>query len=278
MKGLRVLAVAFLVLELGVLTPTFAQTAADPVTRTFSAPLVLQALRNSYPGLLSNIRLVVGSWEFDVAGQTFAWAEGRLLPKDRAGQWLSFSPQPFYQYTSKSPAVDSWTRDQELAVEKQLRTRNNTKILRDGAIFDALWGIRNRGDADDQQKRLSLFGLPVTVHEKVAFSLKKVEATLQASTDKETKPEAARRVQLARHCRYAKPKQPRLRNSRRFDSPHLWRQGRVLALVDAAGGHQPLVQMDLGQPVGAAQGRGRGVRKGRLGVGRQMDALRHHSL
>lgn len=178
---------AFLVLAFGGLTPSLAQTAADPVTKTFSAPLVLQALRNSYPGLLTNIRLVVGSWEFDVAGKTFVWAEGRLLPKERAGQWLAYSPQPFYQYTSKPPAVESWTRDQELAVEKQLRTRNNTTVLRDGSFFDALWGIRNRGEADSRQKRLTLFGLPVTVHENVVASLKKVEAAVKLSTDKETK-------------------------------------------------------------------------------------------
>jgi hypothetical protein len=143
----------------------------------------LAAIKASYPGLLARPRLEDGDWHFDVRGEPFVWANGRLLPEGAATKWMNFAPQPFYQYPAADPAVAAWSREQELAVEAQLTDRKATKVLRSGAFFDELWRIRNRAQADARQSRLKLFGLPVTMHQDVVPSLVRVEAALRALTN-----------------------------------------------------------------------------------------------
>ncbi len=166
--------------------PCWAQTNADPLSKSFAAPVVLQSLKTAYPGVLTQVRLAGTEWSFQVRGEKFLWASGRLLPQPLSGRWISFAPQPFYQYTRKIPAVADWTSEQELAVEALLTDRKATNVARNGAFFDALWRIHNRGEADQRQRKLKLFGLQVTMHQDVVDSLRRVEKAVTTAAARDT--------------------------------------------------------------------------------------------
>lgn len=118
-----------------------------------------------------------------VGGQRFAWAEGRLLPDHLAQDWSLYSPQPFYEYPAQEPDVSQWTDEMVFAAEARLAGRRSSLLHRSSAFFDALWGVKDRGSADDQQTRISFIGLPVTVHRSLVEPLKRVEGRLRKARE-----------------------------------------------------------------------------------------------
>jgi len=163
----------------------WAQTNAEPLGKPFSPPVVLEALKAAYPGLLSNIASTNGDWWFTFRDQEFCWANGRLLLRPLSKKWISYAPQPFYQYPATAPEVALWTREKELAVEALLAERKKANVLRNAAFFDTVWRIHNLNQADDRMVHLQLFGHQVTMHQDVVASLKRIETVLkeQVSTN-----------------------------------------------------------------------------------------------
>lgn len=145
----------------------------------FGATAVFGALVAAYPGWVS---LKPGAVEptLTVDGQDFVWAQGRLLPPDRAGEWPKYAPQPFYPYPTQVPDVASWTDDQIADAEARIQDRKNGPLRRDSGFFDALWGIHDRGSGDAAQKQIHFLGMKVTVHQTLVGPLGRVEARLQA--------------------------------------------------------------------------------------------------
>ena len=93
---------------LAVTAPLLGQPESGFPTRSFTAAGVFGALQQAYPdwvfvhpGFLEPV--------LTVAGRDFVWAEGRLLPLERASRWNQFTPQPFYEYPTESPDVASWS-------------------------------------------------------------------------------------------------------------------------------------------------------------------------
>ncbi len=156
-----------------------AQTNAEPLAQPFSAPVVLEALKVAYPGLLTNISGSNGDWWFTIRDQEFCWANGRLLPRPLGEKWIRYAPQPFYHYPAAAPEVALWTREKELAVEAQLADRKKSNVLRSGAFFDTLWRIHSLNQANDRMVQLVLYGHRVTMHQDVAASLKRIELVLK---------------------------------------------------------------------------------------------------
>lgn len=169
---------------LGVLVVLATSSVAQPVpmapSRPFPADLVFQALVRAYPDWVT-VRPGFPEPELWVNGKDFVWAEGRLLPPDQASRWADFAPQPFYDYPGQVPDVASWPDDRVAEAESRIADRRNGPLRRNSGFFDALWGIHNRGTADDAQSRIRFLGLRVTVHQSLAAPLARVEARLQAA-------------------------------------------------------------------------------------------------
>lgn len=148
--------------------------------RQFDAEAVFQALQEAYPDWVS-VKRGLGEPMLSVGGRDFVWAQGRLLPPERADHWAEFAPQPFYEYPPLVPDVASWSDDRIAEAEKRITDRRNAPLRRDTTFFDTLWGIYDRGSADDAQKRLRFLGLRVTVHQSLAGPLARIEAALQTA-------------------------------------------------------------------------------------------------
>ena len=148
--------------------------------RHFDADEVFRALQNAYPDWVS-VKQGPGEAILSVGGQNFVWAQGRLLPPDRADHWAEFEPQPFYEYPATVPDVASWSDDRIAEAETRIAGRRNTPLRRDSTFYDALWGIHDRGSADDSQKRIRFLGLRVTVHQSLSGPLTRIEARLRAA-------------------------------------------------------------------------------------------------
>ena len=60
--------------------------------------IFLRALQNSYPDKVGEVAFVDGDWTITAGGQTFFWAEGRLLPETQRKNAESFDFYDFYYY------------------------------------------------------------------------------------------------------------------------------------------------------------------------------------
>jgi hypothetical protein len=157
-----------------------AQTAPEFSGRLFGAAAVFQALKDAYPGWVT-VKPGTAEPTLSVGGSDFVWAQGRLLPPDRADQWAAFAPQPFYEYSATVPDVASWSDERVAQAEARLSQRRSAPVRRDSTFLDALWGIHDRGTADAAQRRVRFLGLKVTVHKSLAGPLARIEARLQAA-------------------------------------------------------------------------------------------------
>lgn len=155
-----------------------AQPAPMTTGRTFSADGVFRALERAYPNWVI-VRWGLGDPVVQVDGRSFVWADGRLLPPDRAALAPDFAPQPFYDYPATLPDVGSWPKERIDEVETKLADRRSSPPKRDSEFFDTLWGIHDRGSADDAQQKTRFLGLRVTVHKSLTAPLARIEARLQ---------------------------------------------------------------------------------------------------
>jgi len=146
----------------------------------FAADQVFQALEVSYPGWVS-VRRDGPEPVVSVDGCDFVWAQGRLLPPDRAGEWERYAPQPFYPYPADPPHVEAWTDDQVTSAEARIEGLRTHPVRRDPGFFDALWSVHDRGSADAAQRRIRFLGARVTVHGSLVAPLSRVEARLQSA-------------------------------------------------------------------------------------------------
>jgi hypothetical protein len=140
---------------------------------------VFAALQRAYPEWVS-LSSLGGVPAVTVNGRAFVWAQGRLLPPDKAVLWQDYAPQPFYPYPRDVPDVAAWSDDKIAETETRLAIRRNNAPRRHSGFFDALWRVRNRSGAEDAQKTVRFLGFRVTVHSALAAPLARVEARLTA--------------------------------------------------------------------------------------------------
>ncbi len=145
----------------------------------FAQQPVFAALQRAYPEWIT-LDSVDGVPVIKVKGRVFAWAEGRLLPPALAEHWQDYAPQPFYPYPHDAPDVTSWSDEKLADTEIRLASRRSSAPRRHSGFFDALWGVRNRTDAEDTQRVVRFLGFRVTVHSALALPLSRIEAHLTA--------------------------------------------------------------------------------------------------
>ena len=96
------------------LSPIGAQPASGVTGRVFDAGRVLQALERAYPDWVA-VRPGILQSTVIVDGREFVWAEGRLLPPEKADHWADYAPQPFYEYPSEVLEVNT-TRSSSIMI------------------------------------------------------------------------------------------------------------------------------------------------------------------
>lgn len=169
-----------------------AQDAAAPASgQRFAPEVVLSALAAAYPGRFSAPQELEGEWRIDLDGESFSWAEGRLLPAAALGAAAvgataagsaataaNRDRQPFYAYPSELPALRTLTPDERLRFQALAAGRDRQPPLRDPSLFDRIWGASDEDSAWARMKATRFLGKSLLFHRDLLEELAAVEAEI----------------------------------------------------------------------------------------------------
>jgi hypothetical protein len=161
----------------------------SPVSaQEITGELVLYAYRYAYPEKVSAVAWSGEDWTITVGGETFYWAQGRLLPLPLRDKWESYGPHGYYRYPSEIPDPRRLAPEQ---VER-LRTQGSaearlSRIDHNNAFEAALYGGGTRAAVERNLKKITFLGHEITVHKLIVEPLGRVEERIReaAAGDKE---------------------------------------------------------------------------------------------
>ena len=140
---------------------------------------VLRAFQSSFPDKVSEVSFIDDDWTITAGGQTFYWAEGRLLPQAERENIDSFDPHDFYHYPAKARSPDSFSPQyieemRNSAKPENRRSPNKTSY----ALHGALYGGNTRAEIEEMFESIVFFDKRIVVHRMIAEPLRKVEAEI----------------------------------------------------------------------------------------------------
>jgi hypothetical protein len=144
----------------------------------YSGQFYLYALNRAYP---EKISLPVNSplgWSVTVAGQTFYWAEGRLLTEQALGKMENYTPHPFYPYQPALPAIKNYTDEEKRSISDRISSRENSPPTRMPDFYNTIWRITNESTAWDRMKTTYFLGRKVLIHRELLDELAAIEEEL----------------------------------------------------------------------------------------------------
>ena len=151
----------------------------------------LDALRRSYPTVISDMQYRDGEWAIKVQDIWFYWAQGRMLPEDARGDYERYASIRFYNYY-RGPAIL-----REITAEQEARIRvlfpgddaSTPRIERHNAFLDTLYDIHNQQEADNRMVRMDFLGHRTVVHPFLQMPLQRVAQKImrRAASDNEVR-------------------------------------------------------------------------------------------
>ena len=128
------------------------------------AETISRALAEAYPDRVGEIKFLDGDWTVEVYGETFYYAEGRMLPASLRNRMNEYDPQPFYNYPTELPPWKPPTEEESARMKEQTALRNKNPAKRSQHFCDALWRSRSRDESWEHVKQIRFLGYPVMVH------------------------------------------------------------------------------------------------------------------
>jgi len=156
------------------------EASAQDFGRSVNGELVLRAFQSSFPDNVSEVAFVDGDWAITAGGQTFFWAEGRLLPEAQRKNVESFDPHIFYYYPARPRSPDTFS-PQCIETIRNRASPQSRLSRRDVsyALHGVLYGGRTRTEVERMQERVVFLGRRITVHRMIAEPLRNVEAEIR---------------------------------------------------------------------------------------------------
>jgi hypothetical protein len=161
----------------------------SPVSaQEITGELVLSAYLHSYPDRVSAVTWAGDDGTIIVAGETFYWAQGRLLPSSLRDAWESYSPYGYYRYPPELTDPGSLSQEQveRLRLQGSAEVRLN-RVDHNNAFEAALFGGLTRAEVERNLKKIAFLGYEITVHTLIVEPLGRVERRIRdtAVTDGE---------------------------------------------------------------------------------------------
>jgi len=151
----------------------------------------LQALRRSYPDIVTSVAHRNGDWAVKIRGEWFYWAYGRLLPEDDRDDYMDYTSIRFYTYYRGAPRMRTLTPEQEERVRQLFSgdDRNGSRPTRHNGFLNTLYGVSDRRSADQIMRTISFLGYSTTVHPLLIAPLGRVEQKIvrRAAVDREVR-------------------------------------------------------------------------------------------
>ena len=151
---------------------------AMPQETPSRAEAVFRAIAEAYPDRTGGIEFLDGNWVLQVYGESFYYADGRLLPaplRDRANE---YAPQPFYNYPEDLPPWQLPTAEESARIKEQETLRRQNPPKRSQHFYDTLWRSHSRDESWERVKQIRFLGHPVMVHYSILTQLSLVEAQI----------------------------------------------------------------------------------------------------
>ena len=153
------------------------------------AETIMRALAAAHPSRICSVEFRNDDWAFQVRGNWFYYAEGRLLPYKHRSRAAEYRPWGFnFNYPVELPSWESTaeqraerTRRWEEAQNEQEQRADDRQAQRDRQLprrpnyfFEALWNITNSNEAWNQQVRMNFLGRTITIHSELAEKMSKI--------------------------------------------------------------------------------------------------------
>ena len=146
---------------------------------------VLDALVRAYPGKITGLAFRDGDWSILVDGQTYYWAQGRMLSAENRSRAKELSAYSFRPYPDKVPPIrrlDAWERSR---LERFLDRREAREDLRHPGFIQDLWDIESLAVGERTVYGMKFLGHNVRIHPDLVDSLLEIERELVAVADQD---------------------------------------------------------------------------------------------
>jgi hypothetical protein len=152
--------------------------------RTANGELALRAFQKSFPGKAGEVSFIDNDWTISAGGETFFWADGRLLPQAERDQTDSYAPHLFYIIPDKPASPDSYPPQYVEA----LRTRNSEvsryRRIDSHRVFQGiLYGGLTRAEIERNIEKIEFLDHSINVHRDIAGALKRIDAEIKNWND-----------------------------------------------------------------------------------------------
>ena len=147
--------------------------------RAVNGELVFRAFKESFPDRISAVEFIDDDWAITVRGQTFFWAEGRLLPEAERHKIDVYSPHSFHAVPASPPSPDSFSPEHiEMLRYRGSREARSVPVRRHNAFHGALYGGLERRQVEAQLERIVFLGFRVTVNRNIVEALRRIDAEI----------------------------------------------------------------------------------------------------
>ena len=141
---------------------------------------MLRAIQDSFPDKIGGIDITDGDWTITAGGQTFFWAEGRLLPAFQREDFESFDHYDYYHYPAAARPPELYSQQDIAAIRR--RTDPQSRLARKSisyAFLSKLYGGLTRTDVEQTLEKIVFLGKKVVINRMIAEPLKNVEAEIR---------------------------------------------------------------------------------------------------
>jgi hypothetical protein len=145
-------------------------------TEPSRAEQVMKAIAKAYPPQIAGPAIFQnGDWTVTIRGETFYFAEGRMLPENLKDKYAEYDAQPFYRYIEKLPQWKPASEEENASRRNSANRRNENPPKRAPFFFDALFRASSRDESYLHVKTLKFLGRNVMVHYSILEQLALVE-------------------------------------------------------------------------------------------------------
>ncbi|MBO7486373.1 MAG: M15 family metallopeptidase [Spirochaetaceae bacterium] len=127
-------------------------------------------------------------WVISLNNKEFCWADGRLLPKDKADKFSDYDPQQIYPYTGKPRNPAEYTKE-KIALLKQKGTQEALQKEKpvDESFIIELLGVKNRIITEEKIVKSQLLGHRLNIHKYIKDKISTISNEIEslAAKDKE---------------------------------------------------------------------------------------------
>jgi hypothetical protein len=143
----------------------------------------------AYPERLGPVAFQDGDWTFEMDGELWQYAQGRMLPQADVERAQEFRPQFLYRYALEpagaSAGPNPWQELADGILSRRLSSGPGGRLYTiPGALrspfYEALWQTRSREEAYSRQQWIAFLGRQALVHRGIIAPLERAEERILA--------------------------------------------------------------------------------------------------